>query len=657
MEREISIILKVKGAEAAKKAVENVFNQQTTTLVKGFNQATQKTGTNMQRVSRTSKQASTSMNTFTKTLGRGMAALYLYNRAWNVFGTQFEEGMQLQRASDQFALNVGNVNKMLPELRSATRGVVADFDLLKTAGRAFQQGLKPEQMSGAFKMGTIAAQRLGLSATDAINTITNAITKQDEGALNTLGIVTNVNQAYKTQAALIAKSGGVMSKAMSIQLRQSLILKELQKRFGGTNEVQADGLQVLERFRASWKNFRAELGQTIGIALIPLARALTAVLDTTTRLLDKMNDTGGFQKFVQLAATLAGIWGTMKFITGARTLLTLFGVIGQGKVSKGIASVGAAASKVSGIFSILGKNVSKFVLALSFIAPRVASVLSSIPGWGTAIAAATILFKPFITMLQKAWVAGKVFFQLLSNFDENTGLSKVLKKDADELGSMYNLIENVAKISLEVWAVLRGVGRGIGEAFSPISGILGFVTDQIEDFAGWLVSVDKIAVRSSSRLDAITERWRKWAQYIGLAASGIALLVPGLQTVGALGVAGFGGAIINDALGLNTKPQPAQQTQESPQSPLDKWRSSFQPQASTQMSLSQAIPTETQASTQQSTPAPRAMNMDYSDDWTEILRKNNKLLEKQNSMMEQDSQKQEVRESQRSAQDKVWTRR
>jgi hypothetical protein len=391
MEREISIILKVKGAEAAKKAVQDVFNQQTVTLVKGFNQATKQTGDNMQRVSKTSKQAGTSMMSFTKVLGRSMAALYLYNRAWNVFGTQFEEGMQLQRATDQFAMNVGNVNKMLPELRSATQGVVADFDLLKTASKAFQMGLKPGQMASVFKMGTVAAQKLGLSATDSINTITNAITKQDEGALNTLGIVTKVNQAYKTQAALIAKSGGVMSNAMSIQLRQSLVMKELQSRFGGANQVQADGLQVLERFKASWKNFRATLGQTIGIALIPLARVLTTVLDVTTRLLDKMNDIGGFQKFIQLSATLAGIWGGMKFINGARTLFNLFGLFsGSGKGIGGLSRSAKFFRPLLGLFSGLTTKIRTLTVALAFIAPKLAAFITSIPGIGTAVLVATV---------------------------------------------------------------------------------------------------------------------------------------------------------------------------------------------------------------------------------------------------------------------------
>ena len=129
MEREISIILKVKGAKAAKKAVQDVFDGQTKTLVEGFNKATKKTGDNMHRVDKTSKSAGRSMDSFTRVLGRGMAALYLYNRAWATFGRNFEMGLQLERASDQFERHVGNITKMLPELRTATRGVIADFDL------------------------------------------------------------------------------------------------------------------------------------------------------------------------------------------------------------------------------------------------------------------------------------------------------------------------------------------------------------------------------------------------------------------------------------------------------------------------------------------------------------------------------------------------
>lgn len=639
MEREISIILKVKGAAQAKKAVEDVFNQQTTTLVKGFNQATAKTGTNMQRVAKTSKQASTGVQSFTKTLGRSLSILYLYNRAWATFGSQFEEGLQLERASDQFERNVGSVTKMLPELRTATRGVVSDFDLLRVAGRAVQQGIKSTNLPQTFKLATVAAQKLNMSATDAISTITQALTRQDEGALNSLGIITNVNQAYKTQSALIAKNGGVMSQAMSIQLRQSLIMKELQNRFGGANQAQADGLQVLERFRASWKNFRAEIGQTIGHAILPLTRALTTVLDITTGLLNRMNNTGGFQRFVQLAGALATIFAGAKFIGGIRTVMSLFGMFsGKGglKAPKSLSVINNLFTKLGAVVLRVFPSVRNFLASLSFIAPRLAGALAFVPGWGTAITAITLLIGPLVKILGKAWTAAKVFFQLLTNFDENSGMSKVLKKDADELGSMYNLIENVAKISLEVWAVLKGLGRGLSDAFSPIGSVISFAIDKVEDFSDWLFQVDKIAVRSQNRLDRITDSVAKFTKWIGLAASAIAVFIPGFQAIGATGLVTFGTAIAKD-LGVgealsNAWSSPIQ-TQAKPNGP--------QPQMSTQVS----------------SPEPRAMNLDYANDSSELLRKMSKQLEAQTGIMETDAQKQDIRESQSAAKSNIWTRR
>lgn len=645
MEREISIILKVRGAKAAKKAVNDVFDGKTKTLVDGFNKSTKKTGDNMQRVNKTSKNAGKSMGSFTKVLGRGMAALYLYNRAWMTFGRNFEQGLQLERASTQFERHVGNVTKMLPELKVATRGVIADFDLLKTANRAFQQGIQPARMSRAFGLATSAAQKLGLQAKDAINTITNAITKQDEGALNTLGIITNVNQAYKTQTALISKNGGVMSKAMSIQLRQSLIMKELEKRFGGANKAQLDGLMVLERFKASWKNFRAEIGQTLGSALIPLTRALTGVLDVTTALLDKLNDTSGFKKFIQLSVTLAGVWGGIKFINGARTLMSLLGMLSGSrglKVPKMLKTTTVMMGKFGKVVSGKIPILARFSGWLTRVLGLGASFARIIPGWGAAIAAVTLLMDPLIWTFKKVWTAGKVFFQLLGNFDENSGLSRVLKKDAEELGFFYNWVESAAKISLEFGAVIRGVSQGISEAFAPVGEVIDWVGTQLKSFGIDLEGTGRIAARQTSRIDAIADRWKRWAKYIGLAASAIALFVPGLQAAGAVGVSVFGGSVLNDmgaGQALSDAMSPSQGS-----SPSYSGRMAY------------AVGQEPQTSTQRETPSARPMNLDYNEDQRELNKKMLKILEKQTTIMETDSQKQEIRESQQNARGNIFRR-
>ena len=646
MEREISIILKVKGAKQAKEAITGLFNDQTKKSVEGFNKSTKKTGDNMKRVNKHSQQAGKSMQSFTKILGRGMAALYLYNRAWAVFGRNFESGLQLERASTQFERHVGNVTKMLPELRSATHGVIADFDLLRTANRAFQQGIRPEQMASTFRLATSAAQKLGLEARDAIQTITDAVTTQNEGSLKTLGIITNVNQEYQTQAALIAKNGGVMSKAMSIQLRQSLIMQELQKRFGGANRAQEDGLMILERFKASWKNFRAAIGETLGLALLPLTRAFTAVLDVTTRLLDKLNDTRGFKSFVQVAATLAGIFAGAKFLLSIRSLLGLFGFFGGVKAAKMPRMLRATNNLLAKFGKVVGlaiPQLGKFGGSMARILGLSTSFARLIPGWGVAITALSILFTPLMEAFSKTWLTGKVLFQLLNNFDRTTGMSRVLKKDAEGLGRMYNLIENVAKISLEVWAVLRGIGQGIGEAFRPVISVVSWATNQITNFAGWLVDVDKIAVQSGSRLDSLTNRVKNLTKYLGFASSVLAMFIPGMQGMGLAGATLFGGQILKD-LGAVDALQGAM-SRGSDQS----WQA--------RTGIPQLDGPPDQSFTGRETPTPSRAVLDYGDEQKEINKKMLKVLEKQTTMMEVDAQKKDIEKSQQDARSNIWVRR
>lgn len=634
MEREISIILKVKGAAEAKKAVDDVFSNAAIGKVTKFTAQANQAGNAVQNAGAKARSAGTGINSFTKVLGRSMAAIYLYRRAWNMLGTQFEEGMGLERASEQFDKNVGSVTKMLPELRDATKGVVSDFDLLKTASKAFQLGLKPQMMASAFKMATVASQKLGLEASDAINTITNALTKQDEGALNTLGITTKVNQAYATQTALVSKNGGVMSSAMKIQLRQSLILQELRKRFGGVNEVQEDGLLVLDRFKASWKNFRAVLGQTIGVALVPLMKSLTGALNIVTALLDRINHTEGLKTFVKLSGTLVAIWSAKKFIDNISTLVRLFGLFGGSNLLK----MPKMLSVVTGVISKLGKvvlaifpQVRNFIAALGFVAPRLASALSFVPGWGVALTAVILLFKPLMAILKKAWVAGKVFFQLLSSFDEDSGMSKVLKSDADELGSFINVIKLAAQSALFLGKMFGAAFDGIVDSFKPVGEAFDWMSDKLKLLG---IDIGDFGTLSSKLLnnwaDNVRSVFRYVSSIVGGALTGAAagsLFGPlGTLIGGALGAAGGLGVAAMHSNGNASQSSPA-------------------PQTSPQMS------------TQQTSPDIRPQNLNQSDAMNDILMRIDKKLGAQTDIMVNDSQKQDIRDSQKSADIRQWNRK
>ena len=153
----------------------------------------------------------------------------------------------------------------------------------------------------------------------------------------------------------------------------------------------------------------------------------------------------------------------------------LFGFLGGAKATK----VPKMLLKTQVLMGALGKAVSnklpilgKFSGWLTRILGLSTSFARLIPGWGLAITAVTLLFNPLVAAFKKVWTAGKVFFQLLGNFDENSGLSKVLRKDAEELGVFYNWVENAAKISLELWSVIKGIGQGISDVLRPVGNLI-----------------------------------------------------------------------------------------------------------------------------------------------------------------------------------------
>jgi hypothetical protein len=345
--------------------------------------------------------------------------------------------------------------------------------------------------------------------------------------------------------------------------------------------------------------------------------------------------------------TLAGVLAGAKFIAGTKSLLTFLGVLGGaqglkmpiklGIINKQMAKLGGI---VTGIMPKLGQFSTWIVrtLGLSVSFARV------IPGWGTAIAAVLTFIGPLTTGLGKLWTATKVLFQLLNNFDEKTGLSKVLRKDAEELGGFYNLVETVSKAMLITGSIFKGIWQGISEGLSPLNAgfeILGSGIDWVGNKLEELGIKAKTSPLSSSWLDQITNKIRMLVKVLGLGASAVAMFIPGLQVVGGLGVAGFGTSILND-MGMGTAIQGA----------VDSAGSMFSGnQAASQPSA------QPQTSTQISQPAPRAMNLENSEDSSELLRKMSKILEKQTDMMETDSQKQDIRESQSSARNNIMTRR
>lgn len=464
MQREIGIIIKVKDAAKAKEEIKGIIDNKILGNVKKFKEGMGEAGTSVKRAGKAAAEARGSFDKLFSKMTTGMGAIYALKRGFSFAMDSFEQGAGLERAAVQFESSIGKVDKFLPTLRAATRGTVDDMKLLATANRAVMEGLDPRQLAATYKMATVASRKLGLDTETSIQTISNAIVRQDESALTTLGTILKMNIGLKVQNALISKNGGVMSGAMAIALRQSVIMGELNRKFGGFNALQEDSAELMQRFRASMDNLKMSVGQALGAALAPLLRIFTRLADGASEFLKTVKDNKGFKTFVQYATILAGIF-----------------------TAKGIVGGIMMAAKHLGIF--VGGLKMAAILAGGFIAFKALGIdLDSISRFA-----------------ERAQTAFSVFFQLLNNYDEDSGMTSVLTKDKDALGKFFVVIFQAAKIFKVLEAAAIGVFNGISRMIKFVAPMLGSFGTALTDIFQSLSNGTPLAQSSLDRIQKAFE--------------------------------------------------------------------------------------------------------------------------------------------------------
>lgn len=488
MQREIGIIIRVKEAAIAKQQIKQIVDKQILDHLKKFNFGLQESGDSVGRLGNKAAQASGGLDKFFKTAMKGAGILYTMKRGLSLAMTSFEEGAGLERAAVQFETSIGRINEVLPSLRAATRGTVDDMKLLSTANRAVMEGLKPKELTRLYQMATVASRKLGLESEQAIQTISNAVTRQDESALTTLGTILKMNIGLKVQNALIAKNGGVMSGAMAIQIRQAVIMGELNKKFGGFNDLQEDSVEILQKFRASVGNLRMAIGQALGSALAPMIKALTMAADAAAQFLMAVKDNAAFKTFIQYAASLAVVFSAKGLIGGI-----------------------VMAAKHLGLF--IGGLKMAAILAGAFI--------------GFKLIGGDL--KDLAAFAEKTKTVFSVLFQLLSNYDSETGMTSVLTKDKEALGSFFTVVFQAAKIFLVAKAAITGLFKGMAASLSWVKPLLGSFGGILEDVLHSLSSGEPLlqsTINGIERLGLVIGKAIGYAaQFLAIIGTPIALLM------------------------------------------------------------------------------------------------------------------------------------
>ena len=173
-----------------------------------------------------------------------------------------KEGAQLERLQDSFS-NVAksygtSSNAILMSMRSASRGTIADTDIMLAANRAMLLGVSTnaDELGKITEVAIARGKAMGLTSAEAIDRVYTGIGRLSPKILDDLGIVTNATQRYEEYA----KAHGIAASAIDDITKRETIKQAI---IEGSSELVKnsadDDAASYERITAAWTNYQNAL--------------------------------------------------------------------------------------------------------------------------------------------------------------------------------------------------------------------------------------------------------------------------------------------------------------------------------------------------------------------------------------------------------------
>ena len=207
-------------------------------------------------------------------------------------------GSELQTVRQGFA-RFGD-EQQLQKLRTATRGLVSDLELMKVSVQAGNFGIPIEQMANLLAFATRRAAETGQEVDYLVQSIVTGIGRKSPLILDNLGIsVTRLKEKFNG-AALEAQSIADVSRAVG-----DIAAEELGK-MGGAVDTAAD---KMTRLSTSWTNMKTSIGESLAG---PLASAIDWAMELTFYFQTLMSLLSSLQVGARQANQALGIGGSTK---------------------------------------------------------------------------------------------------------------------------------------------------------------------------------------------------------------------------------------------------------------------------------------------------------------------------------------------------------
>jgi hypothetical protein len=257
-----------------------------------------------------SKRAEMQTNKLTNSIGtklegaiKGAVTAYLGWRSLNVAADMVQIAAQADRVTYSFnaiAANLGlSGQKIIAELKDASRGTVSELKLMTQASRAAVMELPMKDLPELMKISRAAAKAFGQDTSYMFESIVLGIARQSRLILDNLGIIVNQEAIYRKETKRLGRE---LTEAEKKQVFFNEALRQGQSIIEAIGDDTEDYADQLAKMNVQWEELKINIGKTI---------AETGLLSAITQLWN----------FFDRFAPLVYLWETIT--EGTKTFLRL----------------------------------------------------------------------------------------------------------------------------------------------------------------------------------------------------------------------------------------------------------------------------------------------------------------------------------------------
>lgn len=387
----------------------------------------------------------------------GGAALGLLTKGVKDLTSSAANTKEAHQAMDRLAKTMNmDWEKILSWLQKASKGTVANYDLILAANKAMSLGVtkNTSDFSTLMEIARVKAKNMWSTTTQAFNDIVTGLGRGSAPILDNLGIIVNATEANEEYAKSIGKTAKELTDAEKKQALINKVVADGKKQMQEMGDVALSEAEWSAKLEAQLKN----LSDTMGTALIPIVNTATDMIAPLIESFSKWAEKNpGLLKGIVL---LTG--GVLAFITAVWTI---------GTVMNAFMSVKAALVAIQAVWGALVSGLGGALSSLWPIFTALAWPIGIVVGVLTAlwVAYATNLFgfrdavngvfakiKPVLTELWKNFK--EVFAGIWTSIKETRDqVAPILLPIWNEFGTALSQLLNQVVIPIvKVFAVVFG---------------------------------------------------------------------------------------------------------------------------------------------------------------------------------------------------------